>query len=157
MATERFWHSGVHLRGARGAPVVAPTRGHIFAARRAEGDARASSRSFVLIRHDLDVDGEPITFYSVLAHLSLPQIGSPEANGVPWLQEVSHGDPKVRARLAAGEVVTLNQRVEAGAPVGHVGTVSRGPEQGPEVHIQIFTTDRLGRDFGHDYHYVTHT
>ena len=157
MAAERFWHSGVHLRGARGAPVVAPTRGHIIAARRAEGDAQSSSRSFVLIRHDLDVDGEPITFYSLLAHLTLPQVGSPEANGVPWLQEVSHGDPKVRARLAAGDVVTLNQRVEAGDPVGHVGTVSRGPEQGPEVHFEIFTTDRLGGDFGHVFHYVSDT
>jgi len=157
MAAERLWHSGVHLRGARGAPVVAPTRGHIVAARRAEGDAQSSSRSFVLIRHDLDVDGEPITFYSLLAHLTLPQVGSPEANGVPWLQEVSHGDPGVRARLAAGDVVSLNERVEAGDPVGHVGTVSRGPEQGPEVHFEIFTTDRLGGDFGRVFHYVNDT
>src|SRR3569623_3656627 len=70
---------------------------------------------------------------------------------------MSHGDPKVRACLAAGDVVTLNQRVEAGDPVGHVGTVSRGPEQGPEVHFEIFTTDRLGGDFGHVFHYVSDT
>lgn len=157
LGAARLWHSGVHLRGARGAPVVAPTRGHVVAARRAEGDAQMSSRSFVLIRHDLDLDGAPLTFYSLIAHLSLPQVGSPEANAVPWLQELAHADPGAAARLAAGQEVTLNERVEAGDPVGTVGTVSRGPEEGPEIHFEIFTVDRLGGDFGRVFHYVNDT
>ena len=157
IASGRLWHSGVHLRGARDATVAAPTRGRIIAARRAQGDGQTSSRSFVLIRHDVEVDGEPITFYSLLAHLALPDVSSPEASTIPWLQEVAHGDPEVRGRLGAGEVVTLNERVEAGDPVGRVGTVSRGPEQGPEIHFEIFTVDRLSGDFGRAFHYVNDT
>ncbi len=149
----RFWHSGVHLRAEQGAPVRAPTRGRIVAARR--GAAGDSSTSFVLIRHDLDVEGAPITFYSVLAHLELPAAGSYEANSIPWLQAIAQGPIGTRRALAAGQVVTLDQRVEAGDLVGKVGIVSRGPEQGAEVHFEIFTTDRLPGDFGRTFRYVS--
>jgi N-acetylmuramoyl-L-alanine amidase len=152
IAAGRFWHSGVHLRAARDTPVRAPTRGRIVAARRA--NAGASSRSFVLIRHELDVDGDAVTFYSLIAHLALPTVGSREANAIPWLQEVAHGRRDARARLEAGEVAVLDERVEAGDPIGTVGTVSRGPEQGPEIHFEIFTTDRLPGAFGRAFRYV---
>jgi N-acetylmuramoyl-L-alanine amidase len=148
----RVWHSGVHIRSSLGAPVRAPTRGTIIAARRAT--MGASSRSFVLMRHDLDVDGTPVVFYSLLAHLAVPELGSSEASAIPWLQALAEGPADRRVALNAGEVVTLNQRVETGDLVGAVGTVSRGPEQGPEVHFEIFTTERLGGDFGRAFHYV---
>jgi N-acetyl-anhydromuramyl-L-alanine amidase AmpD len=151
----RFWHSGVHLRGEQGAPVRAPTRGRIVAARM--GTAGVSSTSFVLIRHDLDVDGAPITFYSLLAHLALPEPGSSDANAIPWLQAVAQGPIAVRSALAAGRVVLLDQRVEAGDLVGSVGIVSRGPEQGSELHFEIFTTERLLGDFGKTFRYVNAT
>jgi hypothetical protein len=53
---------------------VAPTRGRIVAARK--GERNGSSTSFVLIKHEVEVDGEVITFFSLLAHLSLPEFGS---------------------------------------------------------------------------------
>jgi N-acetyl-anhydromuramyl-L-alanine amidase AmpD len=152
VASARLWHSGVHIRAALGAGVHAPTRGRIIAARNAT--VGESSRSFVLIRHDLDVDGEPITFYSLIAHIALPSVRSPEANTIPWLQSVAHGPGSTRAALEAGEVVTIDERVEAGDVIGHVGTVSRGPEQGPEVHFEIFTTERLGGELGRAFHYI---
>ena len=152
VAAGRLWHSGVHIRAALGSGVHAPTRGRIIAARNAT--AGASSRSFVLIRHDLDVDDEPVTFYSLIAHIALPSLGSYEANTIPWLQSVAHGPVAIRAALEAGEVVNIDERVEAGDVVGHVGTVSRGPEQGPEIHFEIFTTERLGGDFGRAFHYI---
>jgi hypothetical protein len=108
----------------------------------------------VLIRHDLDVDGAPITFYSLLAHLDLPEPGSSEANAIPWLQALGQGSAVARRALAAGDVVLLDQRVEAGDLVGKVGIVSRGPEQGSEVHFEIFTTDRMPGDFGRTFRYV---
>jgi len=148
----RFWHSGVHIRAALGAGVHAPTRGRIIAARR--GSAGESSRSFVLMRHDLEVDDAPVTFYSLIAHLALPPVRSSDASTIPWLQSVAHGPAATRAALEGGEVVTLDERVEAGDVVGHVGTVSRGPEQGPEIHFEIFTTERLGGDLGRAFHYV---
>ena len=152
VAAGRLWHSGVHIRAALGSGVHAPTRGRIIAARNAT--AGASSRSFVLIRHDLDVDDEPVTFYSLIAHIALPSLGSYEANTIPWLQSVAHGPVAIRAALEAGEVVNIDERVEAGDVIGHVGTVSRGPEQGPEIHFEIFTTERLGGDFGRAFHYI---
>jgi hypothetical protein len=152
IAPGRFWHSGVHLRAMAGAAVRSPTRGRIIAARRADGGT--SSRSFVLIRHDLDVDGEPITFYSLIAHLALPAAGAPETSAIPWLQQIAQGPADTRARLESGEVVMLDQRVEGGDPLGVVGAVSRGPEQGPEIHFEIFTIDRLPGEFGRAFRYV---
>ena len=152
VASGRLWHSGVHIRAGLGTAVRSPTRGRIIAARRAEGGA--SSRSFVLIRHDLDVDGDPITFYSLIAHLALPAPGSAEANAIPWLQQVGDGPRDLRASLETGDVVHIDQRVEAGDPIGNVGAVSRGPEQGPEIHFEIFTTERLPGEFGRAFRYV---
>jgi N-acetylmuramoyl-L-alanine amidase len=148
----RLWHSGVHLRAELGTPVRAPTRGRILAARRAT--VGASSTSFVLIRHDLEVADVPITFYSLLAHLDLPAASSPEAKSIPWMQALSQAPAEVRADLEAGKIVLLDQRVEAGDLVGYVGTVSRGPEEGSEIHFEIFTTERLTGEFGHAFHYV---
>jgi N-acetylmuramoyl-L-alanine amidase len=152
MESGRLWHSGVHLRGALGSPVRAPTRGRIVAVRR--GEAGPSSRSFVLIRHDLVVGDETVTFYSLLAHLALPELGSPEAAAIPWMQAVARAPREVQAAFAAGSVVALDERAEAGDVVGHVGVVSRGPEQGPEVHFEIFTADRLTGELGRSFHYV---
>ena len=152
VASGRLWHSGVHVRAALGGAVHAPTRGRVIAARSAT--TGESSRSFVLIRHDLEVDGEPITFFSLIAHLALPSARSADANAIPWLQSVAHGAAATRAALDAGQVVTLDERVEAGDVIGHVGTVSRGPEQGPEIHFEIFTTERLGGEMGRAFHYI---
>jgi murein DD-endopeptidase MepM/ murein hydrolase activator NlpD len=152
VASARLWHSGVHLRAAAGSPVRAPARGRIVAVRRAS--AGASSRSLVLIRHDLTVGDENVTFYSLLAHLALPDPGSPEAHAIPWMQALARAPREIQAAFAAGEVVPLDERAEAGDLVGEVGTVSRGPEQGPEVHFEIFTTERLSGQLGHAFHYV---
>jgi hypothetical protein len=64
------------------------------------------------------------------------------------VQAVAHGPAGLAKSLANGEVVALNERVEAGDPIGAVGTVSRGPEEGPEVHFEMFTTERLPGDLG---------
>ncbi|HXJ24006.1 MAG TPA: N-acetylmuramoyl-L-alanine amidase [Polyangia bacterium] len=151
----RLWHSGVHLRAALDAPVRAPTRGHIIAARR--GAAGVSSTSFVLARHDLDVGDQRVVFYSLLAHLDLPPSSSAEASTLPWLQALAQSSPDAAADFDAGKTVLLDQRVEAGDLVGYVGTVSRGPEEGPEVHFEIFTTDKLPGDLGKAFHYVNAT
>ena len=152
IASGRLWHSGVHLRAALGSPVRAPTRGRVVAARL--GQAGASSRSFVLMRHDLTVGDEAVTFYSLLAHLALPEVGTPEAEAIPWMQALARAPRETRAAFASGAVVTLDERAEAGDVVGRVGLVSRGPEQGPEVHFEIFTTERLGGELGRAFRYV---
>ena len=152
VAPGRLWHSGVHLRAALGGPVRAPARGRILAVRRAT--AGVSSASFVLMKHEVEIDDTPVTFYSLLAHLDLPSRTSEEAKSIPWLQALAGAPGSAPADFDAGKVVILDQRVEAGDLVGRVGTVSRGPEEGPEVHFEIFTTEKLSGEFGRAFHYV---
>jgi len=151
MESGRLWHSGVHLRSARGSLVRAPTRGTIVAVRRAT--TGASSRSFVLIRHDVTIDGVEFAFYSLLFHLDLTDTFSGD-EAIPWLHSVAQGPTARQAALDAGQIVLLDERVETGDPVGRVGMVSRGPEQGPEVHFEIFTTQRLTGEIGRAFRYI---
>ncbi len=151
LAPGRIFHSGVHLHSRAGAPVSAPTQGRIVAARRAERDG--SSTSFVLIRHDVEVDGETITFFSLLAHLALPEFG--DSNPVPWMQALMQPDRDAERRaIESGTVALLDERVEPGDLVGYVGRVNRGPEQGAELHFEIFTADRLPDDIERGFRYL---
>jgi hypothetical protein len=140
LAPGRLWHSGVHLRAPTGTQVVAPTRGRLVAAR--IGERGGSSTSFVLIRHEADVDGQRVTFFSLYAHLALPAIGG--ENPIPWMQGLAQPErAAARAALASGRVTLLDERIETGDPLGFVGRVNRGPEQGTELHFEIFTVDKL--------------
>jgi hypothetical protein len=152
VASGRLWHSGVHLRAALGAPVRAPTRGRILAVRRAT--VGPSSASFVLMKHEVEIDEIPVTFYSLLAHLALPSRTSEEAKSIPWLQTLTAAPGSATANFDAGKVVIVDQPVEAGDLIGNVGTVSRGPEEGSEVHFEIFTTEKLPGEFGRAFHYI---
>lgn len=154
LAPGRLWHSGVHLHGRAGAPVSAVTRGRLLAARRAERNG--SSTSFVLIRHDVEVEGESITFFSLSTHLALPDLGP--GNQVPWMQALMQPDrAEARASIESGRVTLLDERIETGDLVGYIGHVSRGPEQGPELHFEIFTTDKLPGDLGRGFRYLNAT
>lgn len=154
LAAGRLWHSGVHLRGRAGAPVVAPTRGRLVAARR--GERNGSSTSFVLLRHEVEVEGEVVVFFSLLAHLSLPAVSAD--NPVPWMQALRQPDKAAaRAALESGAVTLLDERVETGDLVGYLGRVNRGPEQGPELHFEIFTADKLPGELEKGFRYLNAT
>ena len=147
----RLWHSGVHLRGRANAPVSAPTRGRLLAARVAERNG--SSTSFVLIRHEIEVEGQVIVFFSLLAHLALPAFG-PD-NPVPWMQALMQPErADARRSIQSGAVTLLDERVETGDLLGYVGQVNRGPEQGSELHFEIFTVDKLPGDLERGFRYL---
>jgi N-acetyl-anhydromuramyl-L-alanine amidase AmpD len=149
LASARLWHSGVHLRGLSGSPVLAPVRGRIVAARR--GDS--SSTSFVLLRHEVELDGRPFTFFSLLFHLSLPALSGD--NPIPWMKALSTPEKAAqRAALESGAITLLDERVEAGDQVGLLGRVSRGPEQGAELHFEIFTVDKPPPALEKSFHYL---
>ena len=151
LAPARLWHSGVHLRGLRGSPVLAPVRGRIVAARRAEQDG--SSTSFVLLRHEVELDGRPLTFFSLLFHLSLPALS--DENPISWMKSLMQPEKAAqRAALESGAITLLDERVEAGDQVGLLGSVRRGPEQGPELHFEIFTADKPPPALVKSFHYL---
>lgn len=145
-------HSGMNFRGAQGAPVRAPIRGTIVAARFAKHGR--SSTSFVLIKHELQTPAGPITFFSMLSHLQ-PE-DAPESSGVPWLESlVRERDRRALASLKFGGVTLLNATVESGEIVGRVGFVKRGAEVGPETRFEIFSADRLPIDAGRFFKHAT--
>ena len=151
LASARLWHSGIHLRGLRGSQVLAPARGRIVAARR--GDHSGSSTSFVLLRHEVEVEGRPLVFFSLLFHLSLPPLS--DDNPIPWMKALmAPVKAAQRAALESGAIALLDERVEAGDRVGLLGSVSRGPEQGPELHFEVFTTDKPPPALARSFHYV---
>jgi hypothetical protein len=134
----RLWHSGVHLRTAPGSDVVAVTSGRLVAARRVDGPA---ARSFVLVKHDVDVAGTKIEFFVLLAQIALPEI-RPDSP-IPWIQDLSRPErAAARKRYEEGQIVLLDSHVEKGERLGQVGLIARGPEQGPELHFEIFTTEK---------------
>jgi N-acetylmuramoyl-L-alanine amidase len=134
-----LWHSGIHLRAAAGEPVHAPVRGHLVAARL--GEVNGSSTAMLLMRHDLDLAGSHLRFFTLLAHLGPQTVSS--SSSVPWIRElVRLGDRQALDALVKGQVALLDLPVEAGDVVGSVGWVRRGPEFGPELHFETFTTER---------------
>jgi N-acetyl-anhydromuramyl-L-alanine amidase AmpD len=139
-----LWHSGIHLRGPRGAGVRAPARGTLLAARL--GEVNGSSTSFVLIRHEAPLGDQTIRYYSLLAHLA-PLVPRP-STPIPWVRELMRArDQAAIEALMSGKVALLRQRVESGEVIGHVGLVRRGPEQGQEIRFETFSEDRLPATF----------
>jgi hypothetical protein len=59
-----------------------------------------------------------------------------------------------RQSIESGAVTLLDERVETGDLVGYLGQVNRGPEQGHELHFEIFTTDKLPGDLERGFRYL---
>jgi len=137
ISVNRAWHGGIHL--ASGAqPVHAMSDGVIIAARMPKkDDKKAPSSGFVLIRHEADIDGDPVTFYCLYMHLDPTQTGASLMSS-RWLWRVRTAlDPVSlgqRKKLEAGEVVLLADPIAAGEIVGHVGG-----GQSPFLHWEIFS------------------
>src|SRR5207245_39530 len=51
-------------------------------------------------------------------------------------------------------IALVDQRVEAGDVVGTMGLVRRGPEQGPELHFEMFSATRLTGALGRAFRFV---
>jgi hypothetical protein len=101
----------------------------------------------------VEVEGRPLVFFSLLFHLSLPALS--DDNPIPWMKALMAPEKAAqRAALESGAIALLDERVEAGDRVGLLGSVSRGPEQGPELHFEIFTTDKPPPALAKSFHYV---
>jgi N-acetyl-anhydromuramyl-L-alanine amidase AmpD len=137
-----IWHGGSHLRDTdRGKPVVSPFPGKIVLARMKKEDdwPNYGSPNFVLIRHEMAMNGTQIKFFTLLFHLDQ------EVGAEKWPQWMKSGkEKKWFAPLQNGEVTILEQSVAAGETIGHMGEAGRKGAWAPQIHFEIFSVDEIG-------------
>lgn len=130
----RLWHGGVHLVGKDNAPVFSPFPGRIVAARMGKTSA-IGSVNFVLMRHDMSLGTSKVQFFSLYMHLAdeLHADKRPE-----WMTKggwLELGKP--------GEVVPLDEPVDAGTVIGHVGKAGPPEISKSQIHVEFFSTSEL--------------
>jgi N-acetylmuramoyl-L-alanine amidase len=122
----RLWHGGIHVIGKPEAAVFSPYPGRLVAARMGR-DSAIGSFNFVLLRHEMALGSTKVQFYSLYMHLAdeLKRTGR-----VEWMSKV---------KITPGEVGLLDEPIEAGAVIGHIGRV--GPEElaRSQIHVEFFS------------------
>ncbi|MFT3700276.1 MAG: N-acetylmuramoyl-L-alanine amidase [Kofleriaceae bacterium] len=130
----RLWHGGIHLAGKADDPVFAPFPGRMVAARMGKTSA-IGSNNFVLLRHEMNLADKKVLFFSLYMHLA------DELNaGTPpeWLTKskaMSEGKP--------GDVVLLDEPIDAGAHLGRMGKAGPGDLSKPQLHLEFFSPNEL--------------
>ncbi|HUJ62086.1 MAG TPA: N-acetylmuramoyl-L-alanine amidase [Kofleriaceae bacterium] len=133
----RLWHGGVHLVGKDRAPVFAPFPGRLIAARMGKSSAIGSC-NFALMRHDLALGNSRVQFYALYMHL-VDEMN--EEKPVEWMTK-----PGWRDAGRPGDVVLLDEPIEAGALIGHVGIAGPGDLAKPQIHVEFFSNAALFGD-----------
>lgn len=128
----RLWHGGVHLAGTEGDRVFSPFPGRLVAARMGPAGPIGST-NFALIRHQLSLGTRKVEFYSLYMHLADE---TKHATPAGW---VTSKDGGWASKGKVGEVVLLDEAIEAGAMIGHVGTAGPADLAKAQVHIEIFS------------------
>jgi N-acetyl-anhydromuramyl-L-alanine amidase AmpD len=133
----RLWHGGAHLPAAVGTPVFAPFAGRVVAVRMGVQTA-VGSVNFVLMRHDMSVGPAPVRFFSLYFHL-FDDRGKDEGEGAArWLRS---GEWK--RGQAPGRVVLLDEPIEGGDVIGHVGVAGPADMSRSQVHVEFFAADEI--------------
>jgi hypothetical protein len=133
----RLWHGGVHLTAQRDAPVFAPFPGRLLAARMG-APTSIGSTNFVLLRHDMSLGKSRVQFYSLYMHVAdETKVDKP----VEWTQK-SEAWKKARP----GEVALLDEPIEAGALIAHVGSAGPAELARAQIHVEFFSTSELFTD-----------
>jgi len=135
----RLWHGGVHLAGKRGAPVFAPFPGRLVAARMGSSSLTGSN-NFVLLRHEMSLGASKVQFYSLYMHLEDELTAT---RPVEWMTKEDGGWKK---QGKPGEVVLLDEPIEAGAVIGRVGVAGPAELSKPQIHVAFFSNSELFND-----------
>jgi hypothetical protein len=130
----RLWHGGVHLTGKADAGVYAPFPGRLVAARMG-GSSQVGSTNFVLLRHDMTLGTARVVFFSLYMHLAQESQADKPAE---W---TTKSDAWKNAKV--GEVALLDEPIEAGSLIGHVGTAGPAELSRAQVHVELFSTYEL--------------
>ncbi|WP_428268238.1 N-acetylmuramoyl-L-alanine amidase [Haliangium sp.] len=132
----RLWHGGVHLPGSFGQPVYAPFPGRLLAVRMGP-DTTVGSANFVLMRHDMTVGTGSIRFYSLYYHLADELAGDGDERPA-WLESKAW-----QGQRRPGQVVLLNEPIEAGAIIGRYGQGGPVGYRRPQIHFEIFALEEV--------------
>lgn len=131
----RLWHGGVHMVGKEDGPVFAPFPGRLVAARMGTNTS-VGSVNFVLLRHDMSLGKSRVQFYSLYMHLA--DEGSAK-QPVDWMKAWAKA-PK------SGDITLLDEPIEAGAMIGHVGKAGPGDMSKSQIHVEFFSNSELFGD-----------
>jgi N-acetylmuramoyl-L-alanine amidase len=134
----RLWHGGIHLTAPKDAPVFAPFPGRLIAARMGAPGSLGQS-SFVLLRHDMTLGKSRVPFYSLYMHVADETKFDKPAE---WIAK-SEAWKKANKR---GEVVLLDEPIEAGSIIAHVSTAGPAELSRSQVHVEFFSTSELFSD-----------
>jgi len=140
----RLWHGGVHLAKKAGDPVFAPFPGRLVAARMGPTSSIGST-NFVLLRHQMSLGPElKIDFFSLYMHLADETKQS--APVAEWTTRTTKDKTGWKDKAKSGAVVLLDEPIEAGSLLGHVGTAGPAELSRGQVHFEIFSqADLFGK------------
>jgi hypothetical protein len=130
----RLWHGGVHLAGKQDGGVFAPFPGRLVAARMGKQSA-IGSNNFVLLRHDMNLGASRVQFYSLYMHLGDELIADKPAQ---WTTK-----SEAWKNAKAGDVVLLDEAIEAGSQIGRVGRAGPAELAKAQIHVEFFSTSEL--------------
>ncbi len=131
----RLWHGGIHLAAKDGAGVFAPFPGRLVAARMGK-NSPIGSVNFVLLRHDMSLGEARCQFYSLYMHLA-DELATDKP--VDWLAK----SDRWKSEGKAGDVVLLDEPIEAGALIGHVGKAGPPELSKSQIHVEFFAASEL--------------
>ena len=134
----RLWHGGVHVTGKADDPVFAPFPGRLVAARMGSTSA-IGSNNFVLLRHDMTLASSRVQFYSLYMHLADETKRTEKP--VEWI-----GKSEAWKKAKLGDVALLDEPIEAGTMIGHVGMAGPADLAKPQIHVEFFSTSELFTD-----------
>jgi len=131
----RLWHGGIHVIGKPNGGVFAPYPGRLVAARMGR-DSSIGSFNFVLLRHEMALGQKKVQFYSLYMHLA-DELKRDKP--VEWMTKdgwkTKGGKP--------GVVALLDEPIEAGALIGHVGKVGPDELSRSQIHVEFFSEQFL--------------
>ncbi len=133
----RLWHGGVHLAGKADGGVFAPFPGRLVAARMGPTSA-VGSTNFVLLRHDMTLGSSRVNFYTLFMHLADEGLAAKPAEWTTKSEAWKHSKK--------GEVALLDEPIEAGTMIGHIGKAGPLELSRAQVHVELFSTYELFTD-----------
>jgi murein DD-endopeptidase MepM/ murein hydrolase activator NlpD len=135
----RLWHGGIHLTGTEGQPIYAPFPGRIMVGRMG-AESEVGSNNFVLLRHDMALGEESVRFWTLYMHLA-DELGAAPAALPEWMTK--DGPTGWKTVAQPGAVVLIDEPVEAGTLIGHMGSAGPADLRRPQLHLAVFSSDPL--------------